>query len=147
MLPSEMRLPERYAPAARNISIYILCGQISASVHFALWISILVYLPDQSSPAPTLRAKRSQRGSRQKHSLSGLLDNMHNVRFTTTIFAQWKWLSRCRGAASSTFTTASEATITAFTALPARSSRRGPIHVDFAFLVLLVAAPATPARR
>ncbi|KAJ7282931.1 hypothetical protein C8J57DRAFT_55059 [Mycena rebaudengoi] len=35
--------------ATRNVSLYVLCGQISAIVHFAFAIGILVLLPGQSS--------------------------------------------------------------------------------------------------
>ncbi|KAJ7217760.1 hypothetical protein GGX14DRAFT_561125 [Mycena pura] len=131
----EMRLPERAAraPAARNISIYILCGQISASVHFALWISILVYLPDQSSPAPTLTGEEVAAGVSTEAFVFRIVQTVFLVFWIIcTMSALLQLYSRsgsgCHGVGvrSSTFTTASEATITAFTALPARSSRRGP---------------------
>ncbi|KAJ7079087.1 hypothetical protein B0H15DRAFT_520779 [Mycena belliarum] len=42
---------------SRTIFVYILCGQISAIVHFAFAICILVLLPDQSFPPSTLTSE------------------------------------------------------------------------------------------
>ncbi|KAJ7691289.1 hypothetical protein B0H17DRAFT_1286811 [Mycena rosella] len=57
---SHTTLTERYA--TRNIAICILCGQISAIIHFAFAIGILVLLPDQSSLPSTLTSEEMLAG-------------------------------------------------------------------------------------
>ncbi|KAJ6625874.1 hypothetical protein B0H10DRAFT_597239 [Mycena sp. CBHHK59/15] len=53
-------MPASYA--ARNVSVYVLCGQISAIMHFTFAIGILVLLPDQSSPPSTLTGEELATG-------------------------------------------------------------------------------------
>ncbi|KAF7376380.1 hypothetical protein MSAN_00053500 [Mycena sanguinolenta] len=48
--------------ASRRIPVYILCGQISAVIHFAFAIGLLVLLPDQSSLPSTLTSEEVAAG-------------------------------------------------------------------------------------
>ncbi|KAJ6500151.1 hypothetical protein C8R47DRAFT_1211711 [Mycena vitilis] len=115
-------LPAHYVNC--TIPVYILCGQISAVVHFSFAIGLLVLLPDQSSPQSTLT---------NGEMTSGIWAEALVFRIIQTAFLVF-WII-CTMSASiqlflggkrsslparaSTLATASDAT--AFTALPTRS--------------------------
>ncbi|KAJ7091126.1 hypothetical protein C8R44DRAFT_891533 [Mycena epipterygia] len=108
--------------ATRNISVYILCGQISAIIHFAFLISILVVLPDQSSLPSTLASEEMTAGVWVEALVFRIVQTAFLVLWIIcTMSAFLQLLSRVNRPAvrSSTLTAASDTT--AFTPLPART--------------------------
>ncbi|KAJ6587174.1 hypothetical protein DFH09DRAFT_1430729 [Mycena vulgaris] len=131
--------------ATRNISVYILCGQISAIVHFAFEIGILVLLPDQSSPPPTLTSEEMLAGVWVEALTFRIVQTAFLVFWIICLVAAFLQLfSRVNrpAARASVLTDASDST--AFTALPQRAKhpysksrsssfssprpRRAPVH-------------------
>ncbi|KAJ7497562.1 hypothetical protein FB451DRAFT_1163428 [Mycena latifolia] len=108
--------------ATRNISVYILCGQISAIVHFAFTIGILVLLPDQSSTPSTLTGEEVIAGVWAEALVFRIVQTAFLVFWIICLIAAFLQLfSRINrpAARASVLTNASEAT--AFTALPPRT--------------------------
>ncbi|KAJ7680585.1 hypothetical protein DFH06DRAFT_1464757 [Mycena polygramma] len=108
----------------RTIPVYILCGQISAVVHFSFAIGLLVLLPDQSSPQSTLTNGEMTSGIWVEALVFRIIQAAFLVFWiicTMSAFIRL-FLGENRSSLStraSTLTTASDAT--AFTALPTRS--------------------------
>ncbi|KAJ7838672.1 hypothetical protein B0H13DRAFT_2102776 [Mycena leptocephala] len=123
---SRTTLPANYA--ARNIPIYILCGQISAVIHFAFAIGLLVLLPDQPSPPSTLTTEELAAGVWAEALVFRIIQTAFLVLWIIcTMSAFLQLFSRANpspsdSVRSSTLTAASDAT--AFTPLPPRSSYR-----------------------
>ncbi|KAJ7268719.1 hypothetical protein B0H12DRAFT_63336 [Mycena haematopus] len=113
--------------ATRRIPVYILCGQISAVIHFAFAIGLLVLLPDQSTPPATLTSEEVAAGLWVEALVFRIVQTAFLVSWIIcTISAFLQLFSRVnqhhRSVRASTLTTASDAT--AFTALPLRAHHR-----------------------
>ncbi|KAJ7496001.1 hypothetical protein B0H11DRAFT_2001471 [Mycena galericulata] len=110
--------------ATRKISIYLLCGQISAIVHFAFAISILMLLPDQSSPPSTLTSEEMAAGVWEEALIFRIIQTAFLVFWiicTMSAFLQLFVRVNRTSPRGSMLTTASDTT--AFTDLPPRTHR------------------------
>ncbi|KAJ6499036.1 hypothetical protein C8R45DRAFT_925716 [Mycena sanguinolenta] len=115
--------------ATRRIPVYILCGQISAVVHFAFAIALYVLLPDQSSLPSTLTGEEVTAGLWVEALVFRTVQTAFLVAWIIcTMSASLQLFSRVNhhtqdpSVRTSTLTTASDAT--AFTALPLRAHHR-----------------------
>ncbi|KAF7361651.1 hypothetical protein MVEN_00508500 [Mycena venus] len=123
---SQTTLPVNYA--TRNIPVYIICGQVSAVIHFAFAIGLLVLLPDQSSPPSTVTSEEVATGLWVEALVFRIVQTAFLVSWIIcTMSAFLQLFSRVNHNSSSavrasTLTTASDAT--AFTALPSRAMHR-----------------------
>ncbi|KAF8210559.1 hypothetical protein K438DRAFT_1809903 [Mycena galopus ATCC 62051] len=120
---SHTNLPANYA--TRRIPVYILCGQISAVIHFAFAIGLLILLPDQSSPPAMLTSEEMAAGVWVEAFVFRIVQTAFLVVWIIcTMSALLQLFSRVNhhpSVRASTLTAASDAT--AFTALPLRASR------------------------
>ncbi|KAJ7045780.1 hypothetical protein C8F04DRAFT_1334732 [Mycena alexandri] len=129
-VPSSLEMSHTGLPAnnntTRNIPVYLLCGQISAVIHFAFTIGICILLPDQSSPPPsTLTIEEVVAGVWAEALVFRIVQTAFLVFWiicTMSAFLQlFSRVNRRPPVRSSTLTAASDAT--AFTAIPSRSHR------------------------
>ncbi|KAJ7187973.1 hypothetical protein C8R46DRAFT_1205192 [Mycena filopes] len=113
--------------ASRHIPVYILCGQISAVIHFAIAIGICILLPDQSSPPTpsTFTSEEVATGVWEEALVFRIVQTAFLVLWIIcTMSAFLQLFSRVNPrppVRSSTMTAASDTT--AFTAIPSRSHR------------------------
>ncbi|KAJ7072058.1 hypothetical protein C8F01DRAFT_226322 [Mycena amicta] len=119
----------RSPPTTRNISVSVLCGQVSAIVHFGFSIAFLVLVPDQSSSLSTLSTEEAATGV-WKEALAFQISRTAFlvIWIICTMAAFLQLYSKSANPhpllRNSTLTSVSEATITAFTDMPPRSPQR-----------------------
>ncbi|KAJ7163555.1 hypothetical protein C8R43DRAFT_285436 [Mycena crocata] len=120
---SQASLPASYA--TRNISVYILAGQISAIIHFAFAIGILVLLPDQTSPPITLTSEELRAGLWVEALVFRIIQTAFLVSWIICIMSAFLQLfSRTIRPAVRTSTLTAASDTTAFTSLPPRTPHR-----------------------
>ncbi|KAJ7747292.1 hypothetical protein B0H16DRAFT_927735 [Mycena metata] len=127
-VPSSLEMSHVGLPATNathNIPAHLLCGQISAVIHFAFTIGICILLPDQSSPQSTLTTEEVVAGIWAEALVFRIVQTAFLVLWiicTMSAFLQlFSRVNHRPPVRSSTLTTASDAT--AFTAIPSRSHR------------------------
>ncbi|KAJ7772632.1 hypothetical protein DFH07DRAFT_993437 [Mycena maculata] len=110
--------------ATRKLSVYILCGQISAIVHFAFAIGMLVLLPDQSSPPSTLTSEEITTGVWVEALVFRIIQTAFLVLWIIcTMSAFLQLFSRVNRSAARNSTLTAMSETTTYTALPPRTHR------------------------